>query len=40
MFKLIMGLLLLIILALGAVLLVKEDPGFVMVKYADLTTSS
>ncbi len=37
MFKLIMGLLLLIILALGAVLLVKEDPGFVMVKYADLT---
>lgn len=37
MFKLIMGLLLLIILALGAVLLVKDDPGFVMVKYADFT---
>lgn len=37
MFKLIMGLLLLIILALAAVLLVKDDPGFVMVKYADFT---
>lgn len=37
MFKLIMGLLLLIIIALGAILLVQNDPGFVMVKYADFT---
>ena len=37
MFKLIMGLLLLIIIALGAILLVQKDPGFVMLKYADFT---
>lgn len=40
MFKLIMGLLLLIIVVLGAVLLVQNDPGFVLVKYADFTVET
>lgn len=33
----ILGLLILVILALGAVLLVRDDPGFVMVKYRDFS---
>ncbi len=37
MFKLIMSILLLIIIVLGAVLLVQNDAGFVLVKYADFT---
>lgn len=40
MFKLVMSILVLIIVVLGAVLLVQNDPGFVMVKYADLTVET
>ena len=32
MMKFIIGLLLLVVLALGAVLLVREDPGFLMIR--------
>lgn len=35
MFKLLMSILLLVIIILGAVLLVQNDPGFVLIKYAD-----
>lgn len=37
MFKLIMSILLLVIIILGAVLLVQNDPGFVLIKYADFS---
>lgn len=37
MVKLIIGLLFLIIVALAGVLLVKDDPGFVLIKYADFS---
>lgn len=37
MVKLIIGLLVLVIAALAAVLLVKDDPGFVLIKYADFS---
>ena len=35
MFKLLIGLLILIVVVLGAILFVKEDPGFLLVKYGD-----
>lgn len=35
MFKFFIGLLILVIVVLGAILLVKEDPGFLLVKYGD-----
>ena len=37
MVKLIIGLLILVIAVLGAVLLVKDDPGFVLIKYGDFS---
>ncbi len=37
MFKLVMSILLLVIVILGAVLLVQNDPGFVLIKYADFS---
>ena len=37
MVKYVVGLLILIILGLGAVLLIRDDPGFVMVNYGDFT---
>ncbi|MCP3688821.1 MAG: heme biosynthesis protein HemY [Gammaproteobacteria bacterium] len=37
MFKLIAGLLLLAVVGLGAVLLVQDNPGFVLIKYADFS---
>ena len=37
MFKLVMSILLLVIIILGAVLLVRDDPGFVLIKYADFS---
>lgn len=35
MFKFLIGLLILIVVVLGAILFVKEDPGFLLVKYGD-----
>jgi HemY protein len=35
MFKFLIGLLILIIVVLGAILFIKEDPGFLLVKYGD-----
>jgi HemY protein len=35
MFKFLIGLLILVIVVLGAILFVKEDPGFLLVKYGD-----
>ncbi|MCP4188956.1 MAG: heme biosynthesis protein HemY [Gammaproteobacteria bacterium] len=40
MFKLIVRSLILIIVVLGAVLLVKDDPGFVLIKYADFSVET
>ena len=40
MVKFIVGLLILVILALGAVLLVREDPGFMMLRYRDYTVET
>ncbi len=37
MFKLVMSILLLVIIILAAVLLVQNDPGFVLIKYADFS---
>ncbi len=37
MFKLIVGLLVLVVFLLGAALLVRDDPGFVLIKYADFS---
>ncbi len=37
MFKLVMGILLLVIIIMAAVLLVQDDPGFVLIKYADFS---
>lgn len=35
MFKFVIGLLILVIVVLSAILFVKEDPGFLLVKYGD-----
>lgn len=40
MMKFIIGLLLLVVLALGAVLLVREDPGFLMIRYRDFSVET
>ncbi len=40
MVKYIVGLLLLVILALGAVMLVRDDPGFLMLRYRDFTVET
>ena len=40
MFKWVMRLLVLVIVVLGAVLLVQDDPGFILIKYADFSVET